>query len=134
MDFKEYFKRINAQKKIDKAAKKYKDKRIVLYGAGSYAAILFENYDLSKLNIVAVVDRKFENPQDRSFFNLNCISPEELKTFDCDIILITNFDTLYFWEYLEDDLLDGTKNEDIKIRPLIQETFFEFLKNNLFKR
>ena len=40
MDFVKYLKEVNAQKQINKLAKIYKDKRIVLYGEGLYAKIL----------------------------------------------------------------------------------------------
>lgn len=128
MNFKEYFSKINVQKKIDKLAKKYKGKKIALYGAGSYASTLFENYDFSKLNIVAIADKKFEKEENKNFFNLNCVAPEDLKTLDYDLILIANFDVLYFWDYLENELLEGSANEDVKIRPLIHENLFDFIK------
>ena len=47
------------QKQIDKLSKKLKNKKLVIYGAGDFAKVLFENYDLSKLNILAVSDKKF---------------------------------------------------------------------------
>ena len=59
-----YFKEVNAQKQINKLARKYKNKKIVIYGAGEYFRILKENYDLSKLNIVGIADKKFETNKD----------------------------------------------------------------------
>ncbi len=125
MDFAEYFKKYNAQKKIDKLAKRYKNKRIVLYGIGQFAQILFENYDLSKLNIVAIADKKFEDEKERNFHNLNCIPSEELGDFDCDLILISNFDYQLFLSYLDNHVLYRTKNAGIEIRPLIRLGFID---------
>ena len=61
MDFLEFFRKENAQKQIDKLARKYKNRKIVLYGAGIYARCLIENYDISKLPIIGVSDRSFGN-------------------------------------------------------------------------
>ena len=128
MDFKEYFKTYNAQEKIDKLAKRYKNRKIVLYGAGQFAEALFEDYDLSKLNIVAVCDKKFEDEEKRSFYNFKCIPPAELGDFDCNLILISNFDYKKFINIV-DDVLYRTKNAPIEIRPLIRLTFKDlFLK------
>ena len=123
MDFKEYFEKYEAQKKIDKLARRYKNRRIALYGAGQFAQMLFENYDLSKLNIVAIADKKFEEEEKRNFHNLNCIPPEELGDFDCDLILISNFDYGKFLSILDNHVLFRTKNAGIEIRPLIKLGF-----------
>ncbi len=130
MDFKEYFEEFDAQAKIDKLAKRYKNRKIALYGAGQFATILFENYDLSKLNIVAVADIKFENPEtERNFFGLNCITPDEIRDFDCNLILISNFNYNFFLRYLDNELLYRSKNAGVEIRPLILLGFRDlFLK------
>ena len=129
MDFKEYFETYNAQEKINQLAKTYKNRKIVLYGAGQYAQILFQNYDLSKLNIVAICDKKFEDESKRDFYNLICIPPQELGSLDCDLILISNFDYQKF-SNIVDDILYETQNEAIEIRPLIKLNFADlFLKN-----
>ena len=52
-----YYNEVKAQKQIDKLTKKYKNKKIVIYGAGIMSEILFKNFDLSKLNIVAICDK-----------------------------------------------------------------------------
>ena len=47
----------NFQKRVDKLAKKYKNKRVVIYGGGLLFSLITNNYDLSKLNIVAIADK-----------------------------------------------------------------------------
>ena len=128
MDFVKYLEEINAKQKIEKACKKYKGKRVALYGAGSFADVLFKNYDLSGLNIVAIADKKFENSE-KKFHNLpNCITPKELMTFDCDVILISNQKFMYFWDFLERNLLKGSKNQYVPVKPLLQFSYLEYLK------
>lgn len=123
MNFKEFLETYNAQEKIDKIARKYKNKKIAIFGAGQYAHTIFENYDLSKLNIVAVADLKFKDKEKRSFFGMNCIPSIELGTLDCDVILVANFDYQNFLTNLDDHILYLTKNENIEVRPLIKLTF-----------
>ena len=123
MDFKEYLKKYNAQKKINKLVQLYKNKKIAIYGAGQFARTIFENYDLSKLNIVGIADLKFEDPQNRDFFGLNCIEPKMLGTIDCDIILIANYDYDRFLTILDDHILYLTKNDSVTVRPLIKLNF-----------
>ena len=125
MDFKEYLELYNAQAKIDKLAKLYKNKKIAIYGAGQFAKAIFDNYDVSKLNIVAVADIRFEKEKNANFFGYNCIAPRELGYLDCDVILIANYDTSFFTTLLDDQILYLTPNENVTIRPMIKETFFD---------
>ena len=131
MDFKEYLIIYNAQEKINKLAKRYKNKKIAIYGAGQFAYAIFENYDLSKLNIVAIADLRFEDTEKRHFFGLNCITPAELGHLDCDVILIANFDYNFFLTMLDDHILYLTPNQNIEVRPIIRPTFKDlFLKKD----
>jgi isopentenyl phosphate kinase len=41
-------------------ASRFSGRKIIVFGAGSFARCVFKNYDLSKLNIVAIADRRFE--------------------------------------------------------------------------
>lgn len=123
MNFEDFLKKYNAQKKINKLVKKYKNKKIAVYGAGQFARAIFERYNISGLNIVAVADIKFENNNQSEFFNYKCISPNALGDIDCDVILIANFDYNYFLTKLDDHILYLSKNENIEVRPFINLTF-----------
>ncbi len=122
MNIYSYFKDVNAQKQIDKLAKKYKNKKIVIYGAGEYFDILNQNYDLSKLNIVAISDKKFETSADSNTTPYKAITPDELKQFDYDVILVALLKDIEICDWLEYKFLIGTKNQYKKIRPLIEPT------------
>lgn len=125
MDFKDYLQKYHAQEKINKLAKLYKNKKIALYGAGEFCLTIFENYDLSKLNIIAIADKKFESDNNATFFDLKCVPPKELGQIDCEVILIANLDYQYFLTLLDDHILYLTKNENIPIRPLIKLNFHD---------
>jgi len=85
----EYLKEVNTQKYIDQLAKKFKNKRVILYGAGMFAKILFNNYDLSKLNIVGISDKKYESSEEESFNGYKTIKPSELNNTNFDILIFT---------------------------------------------
>ena len=80
-----YFKSVHAQRQINKLARKYKNKKIIIYGAGEYFQILKNNFDLSKLNIVGIADKKFETSKDSNPTSYLALAPEELKDFDLDV-------------------------------------------------
>ena len=134
MDFIKYLKQVRAQRQINKLAKKYKNKKIVLYGAGLFAKILLENYNCSKLNIVAICDKKYTNLKE-PFCGYQTISPQVLTDFDCDVILVSVIEDVAIGNYLRDDLLIGTKNEDKEVIAVIcnsidkGNTFFNEIKN-----
>ena len=87
-NYADYYKKIKISNRIKKLAKKYKDKKIVIYGAGQMSRILFENYDLSVLNIKYVCDRSYEGKQGEKLYGYNCISPSELENESYDVILV----------------------------------------------
>lgn len=128
MDYIKYFKKLNAQRQINKLARKYRNKKIVVYGAGLMASILFKNYDLSKLNIIGVCDKKFETTQNQTFFSYTCFSPNELKDLDFDVILVLLLQDSEIIEFLKDKLLINTKNEFKKVETFIKIPFFKCLQ------
>ena len=85
----EYLRINDEQKYIDKLAKKLKNKKILLYGAGLTAEVILKNFDLSKINIIGVSDRKFEDDSEGEFCEIKKIKPSEMKTLDYDAILFT---------------------------------------------
>ena len=128
MDILGYFKAVHAQKQINKLARKYKNKKIVIYGAGVYFQILNNNFDLSKLNIVAIADKKFETSKKANPTTFTPLAPEELKDFDFDVILVALYDDTSLCDYLEYQLLINTQNEDKPIISIIEPTILYTIK------
>lgn len=124
MNHLDYFKKINAQKQINKLAKKYKNKKIVIYGNGIYFQALNENYDLSKLNIVAIADKKFEADTQSNTSAFAALKPTELKDFDFDILLTALYDDNSLTDYLEYELLINSKNEGKPISSIVKPTLW----------
>lgn len=128
MDHLEFLNDVNAQKQIDSLAKKYKNKRIVIYGAGIYFQIIMKNFNLSKLNIVGIADKKFEKNKMLNNMPYTALSPNELNEIDYDVILVATYNHIVVKEFLKFELLINGKNHDKKIHPIIKPTFFYFLK------
>ena len=82
-------KKMNFQNKINKLAKKYKNKRILIYGGGLLFSVISRNYDLSGLNIVAVADKSVAD-NSTNIENYKAIPLEELKNISAfDVIMIS---------------------------------------------
>ncbi len=128
----EDFKKMKAQKQINKLVKKYNSKKVVIYGAGKYSKAFFENYDLSGLNIVGVADRAFEEKLPTDFFGLKCIKPSDLANIECDVILLCVKEQLKIFCFLRNDLLVNSKNFLIDIKPLIEQNVGILEKIKLF--
>lgn len=123
-----YFKQVKAQRQIDKLAKKYKNKKIVIYGCGEYFKTLYNNFDLSGLNIVGISDKKFEKNQDDNPTPYKALAPEDLKYFDLDVILVALYDDTSMCDNLEYRILINTPNEGKKVRSIIEPTFWYAIK------
>lgn len=119
MYFKNFLAGQNAQNQIDGLSKALKNKKIVIYGAGEFSKAIFKNYDLSKLNILAVADKKYKNGSLEEYWGYKTISPKELATFDCEYVLVANYDTDLFIEIVKD--LVRKKSKKIKVLPLIKK-------------
>ena len=128
MDILGYLKAVHAQRQINKLARKYKNKKIVIYGAGEYFQILKNNFDLSNLNIVGIADKKFETSKDSNPTQYLALAPEELKEFDLDVILVALYDDTSLCDYLEYQLLINTENEGKPVRSIVEPTILYTIK------
>ncbi len=128
MDFKKYFKKINAQKQIDTLAKKFANKRIIIYGAGLYTQELFKICNLTKLNIIAVCDKKFNDNKEEKFFIHRTISPKMLEIEKFDILLISLFESGNLIYDLKYKKLIGTYNEDVLVQNILHEPVWYVIK------
>lgn len=115
----------NFKKHLEKISKKYTNKKILIYGTGLVFQNITKEYDLSKLNIIGVSDRTFENSSQETCENYRAIKPSEIINEDIDIILVASLTSFKIIEYLEEDLL---KDKKIEILPLIKKPFIELFK------
>lgn len=128
---KEEFIKQNAEKQFEKLKRKYKNKKIVLYGAGIYFEEVRKNFDLSQLNIIAVSDRKYENKQELTFdevLGYNVISPYQIYTLNPDIVLLTVQEDFYIEEYICNEIYQKTKHK-FKYRRFFKLTLEQIIEN-----
>ncbi len=125
-DFIEYLKKINFSKHLAKIAKKLKEKKVIIYGAGAFFQTINREYDLSCLNIIAIADRKFVNHEDgEEFLGYRLCSPDEMESLQTDYVLVSMINFINVIEDLEETSL---KNAKVKIKPLINKPFVDILK------
>lgn len=127
-NFKEYLKKKKAQNVIDKFATEYENKKIVIYGADLFAGDLFRNYDLSKLNIIGVADKTFQDNTEGNYYDYPKLSPDDLLGTDFDLLLIIAYDDTEIKRFLKKELFQG-KSIKFKIKTLINLSLFEYIKS-----
>lgn len=126
-EFKQYLQKKKAQKQIDKLAKKYGNQRVILYGAGSFACELLADYDFSKLNIIAVADKKFRNEPDGDFYGYKKIAPLDLLEEDFEVLVFTLFDALEVKSDVR-EMLEDLDRPKVKFEVPINMNLFEYIK------
>lgn len=103
------FLELNFEKHLLKLQKKFKDKKIILYGAGIMMDYIVKNYDLRGFNIVAVSDKKFKLKEESVYFGYKAIPPELLPDMQADIILITTQYPYSMLRYLQKEIFVRAK-------------------------
>ncbi len=74
---------------FEKLIKKYKNKRVLLYGAGQYFDKILENHSFKELNIIGISDLRFEQGNEDYYKNYKTIKPSNIKNLDVDVIIVT---------------------------------------------
>ena len=123
-----FLKKKNFQKRIDKLAKKYADKKVIIYGSGMGFVAVKENYDLSKLNIIGIADMKFDN--DGEFMGYKTYDSDSFMNQKPDIVLIGMLEPDIAESFFEEELYPEFGK--FKHEPLIKLSLFDLFKM-LFK-
>ncbi len=81
--------KIFLQKRVEKLKKSLKNKRILAYGTGKFFAVAHKYCNLSELNIIGVVDRKYELDSSlKEDYGYRVVRLSEIYKQDFDCILI----------------------------------------------
>lgn len=126
-DIKQFLKEKDFQKKIDEFAKKYQDKTVMLYGAGISLGIISKYYDLSRLNIIGIADKKFSDGE-----NYNGFKTYNSHTFmkaKPDIVLISIYEHEVLKTFFEETLMPEIG--DFKYEPFINYPYEERFKKDI---
>ncbi len=124
-DFVRYLEKKNMQKRIDLLAKKYRGKKIIIYGAGLFSSVIFDKYDLSGLNIIGISDVKFTEEKQK-FKGYDAIYPADISDYNPDLILIAT----YYYFNVATALFENLQNMHLKteIKVFTKDSFFEKVK------
>ena len=113
-------------KTYPKLVRKMKNKKVVLYGAGIFLETIMKYFDLSKLNIIGIADKKYSIVNnEETFFGYKTYNPAEIKDLKPDYVLMSTKFYVGIFEYLHFNLLQGM---NIKVKPLMQKSFLTLLK------
>lgn len=76
--------------RLDYLAQKFRNKKVVIYGAGEFFSYINKHFDLSKINIIGITDKKFTLSDEGSLFEGYKIIPtEKLNSYAPDCLLIS---------------------------------------------
>ena len=116
--FEKYFKLIS---------KKFKDKKIIIYGAGSLFQLIQKKYNLSQLNIIGISDAKYRIDQEGEFdLGYKIIPREKLVNYDADIVLLGVQSYIGLLCHFTINLFKGTKT---RVYPLVRKPFFVIIND-----
>lgn len=121
-----YLQKQKFEENLNKLIKKLKNKTIVLYGAGIFFEVINKHFDLKKLNIIGITDKKYFIHEDNEvFLGYKIYSIDEIKTLKPDFILVTN---KFYVDIINDLTYNKLKNTNIKIKPLVKKTIWTILQ------
>lgn len=126
-ELEESFKNKDFQGYINKLSNKYKNKKVLFYGAGVLAELMFDKYDLSQFNIIGIADNKFMYQKD-DFKGIKTFSPEEILGLKPDVIILNLYDDINIKHFFKVYYPEITK---IPMDHILPKTFMGNIKSFL---
>lgn len=88
--FEEEIKSLQLEDKLKKWAKKYKNKKVLVYGTGKYFDALICQYNLRKyLNVVGVSDLKYQDLSVETDKGFEVYRPSDIDKSSCEVVFVT---------------------------------------------
>lgn len=119
-----FFEKNKLQKKIDKLARKYRDKTIIIYGIGKAFDMMYEHYDFSKLNIIGFSDIKFKNGGE--YKGLSTYDAYTFMEQKPDVVLIGALGIENILDFFEKDLMP--KYGNFKVDSIIDVSIWQLFR------
>ena len=114
----QYLEKHQYKKQLDNLAKKFRNKKVVIHGYGTLFKLIEKKYDLTRFNIVGIMDKKFSKFNNNDFpTNYTYIKLDNLYRYDFDFVLIATENYLPIIKELK-------KITNKKIYPLIKKNIF----------
>lgn len=127
----EHLKNCKFDKYYKKLVKKLNEKSVIVYGTGSMFRHVLERYDLSKLNIIGISDKKYHKNQEGSEdFGYKIIPVNSLENYEPDYFLIA---TQCYTGILLGMAAELFKDKKTKAIPLVRVPLLKILKEIWFE-
>ena len=125
-NFINFLKKVNFEKQLKKMGGKYKDKKVLIYGAGLLFETINNNYDLNGLNIIGISDKnKTSDENVQTLYGYPAVKSADIKKSNPDVILVGVLNPIELIEILKTDY------NKIKIEPLVNKGRIEFFEEIL---
>lgn len=107
---------------FEELKQRFKNKRILIYGAGEFFKYLYNNYDFSGINIIGISDKSFETSSETYFENIPIIRFSDIKKQkpDCVLMSILNWQKILLINYQQNIFSKNTK-----VFPIYRESLFD---------
>lgn len=128
-DFKKKIYSKSFENHINTLKRKYRNQKVIFYGAGVFAEVVFDTYDLSDLNIIGIADGKFIVKKE-NFKSIPALTPYEIEKANPDVIIITTYNYFVIRRYFNSyfPTLNLIKMEHIWPKTFIQKVLLEIWK------
>lgn len=125
-NFEQYVNKIHFDKYLKKINKKLANKKIIIYGVGSFFKYIQERYDLSLLNIIGVSDLKFKDDDEgQKYLNYNIIPLNRIISYNPDYVIVAAINYEKIIDNFETNIFYNTK---IKVIPLARKSLWSLIK------
>lgn len=125
--FETYLKRIKFDKSLKKLKKKIKDKKVIIYGTGTFFQYTNAHYNLKDLNVIGISDMKYSlNQEGEDDFGYKIIPKGLIAKYKPDYVLVA---TENYVNIIEDLELRYFKDTNIKVQPLARKAIIDIIKN-----
>ena len=126
MDLEYYLQEIGFDAQLKRLNQKLKNKKVVVYGTGSLFQIIKDKYDISKINIIGVSDRKYDiSDEGKEEMGYKIIPMVKIPDYSPDYLLVATLNYIDIIDNFEKTLF---KDEKTKVRPFAQKGLWTLLK------
>ena len=132
--FKTQINKEDFREKMQFLIESFAGKKIVIYGIGKELEILLNNFNLKKLNIIAICDNNVQN--EKEFCGIKVISSSQIQDYDYDFIFIAQDNLFRAQNFLVENLqINPDKIVHIVRTEIFDEKIYlKYLKNIHYKK
>lgn len=143
MDYKNLLEKTQFDEYLCTLKQRFKNKRVLIYGAGEFFQFLYNNFDFSEFNIVGISDKSFDNKKETLFLNIPIVKLADIKkqNVDCILMTILNWQKVLLSNYKQDIFAKNSKvlpilkegKNDTPFSNFLKDLFYTFPRYSTFK-